>query len=184
MIALLLDWKNSRSASDLTRQDYINVGWCHEWLCPDSSFNQVRTDIGPIIYATVASFYLHYIWKFSARFVTLSSTVYHPNPVCISYQARTNFIYNNFINKFIQKSCVVHISFIRIQYAFLTNAIHTSLAWNAYELRTQKRKDRQDDYPGRHWGRWSLPTTSPFMFRAVILMIFPFQCTNFIWNSN
>ena len=37
------------------------------------------------------------------------------------------------------------------------------------------RKGHQYDRPGRHWGRWSLSSTSPIMARAVILTTFPFQ---------
>ena len=44
------------------------------------------------------------------------------------------------------------------------------------QTHTQKRKCRQYDCPSRHWGRWSLPSTSPMTTRTVILTTFPFQC--------
>ena len=48
---------------------------------------------------------------------------------------------------------------------------------------SQKRLGRQDDCPCRHWGRWSLSSTSPVPTRAVIQMSFPFQWSdgNSIW---
>ena len=41
--------------------------------------------------------------------------------------------------------------------------------------RGQKRRYRYADSPGRHQGRWNLPSTSPVTIRAVLLTTFPFQ---------
>ena len=41
------------------------------------------------------------------------------------------------------------------------------------QLATQKCKGHQGDCPGRHWGRWSLPSMSP-VTRAAMLMTFCF----------
>ena len=41
---------------------------------------------------------------------------------------------------------------------------------------SQKRKGRQNDCLVHHCGRWSLPSTSRMMIRAVILTTFPFLC--------
>ena len=38
----------------------------------------------------------------------------------------------------------------------------------------QRRRGRQGGCPGRHWGRWSLPSTSPVTTQAVNLTTFPF----------
>ena len=40
---------------------------------------------------------------------------------------------------------------------------------------SQKRWGRQDDCPGRHWGRWRLPSTSPVTTKAIILTTFPLK---------
>ena len=47
---------------------------------------------------------------------------------------------------------------------------------------SQKRKGRQGEYPGRHWGRWSLSSMSPVTIRAVILT-FPFHWLLMIMTS-
>ena len=49
---------------------------------------------------------------------------------------------------------------------------------------TQKRKGRQGDCSGRHWGRWSLPSTSPVMNRAVTLTTFPVKWILKVSTSN
>ena len=49
---------------------------------------------------------------------------------------------------------------------------------------TQKRKGRQGDSPGRHWGRWSLPSTSPVTSRAVTLTTFPVKGISKVSTSN
>ena len=41
---------------------------------------------------------------------------------------------------------------------------------------------RQDDSPGHHWGRWSLPSAFSVMIGAIILTTFPFLCGVFIAN--
>ena len=49
---------------------------------------------------------------------------------------------------------------------------------------TQKQKGCEGDCPGRHWGRWSLPSTSPVTSRALILTIFPIQWMAWHWAGN
>ena len=45
-----------------------------------------------------------------------------------------------------------------------------------YGTHTQKRKGRQNDCPGSHWGRWSLLLMYPVTSRAVILTTFSLLC--------
>ena len=48
-------------------------------------------------------------------------------------------------------------------------------------ISAQKRKNRQDDCPGRHWGRWSLSSTSSVTSWAVVRR--PFCFSDFVMRS-
>ena len=43
-------------------------------------------------------------------------------------------------------------------------------------IHTRRRQGHQGDCPGRHWGRWNLPSMSAVKIRSVTLTAFPFQC--------
>ena len=60
-----------------------------------------------------------------------------------------------------------------------SNVTENQVLW----CQVQKRKNRQDDYPGRPWGRCSVPSTSPITTRAVIMTNFPFQWLCHHWGE-
>ena len=70
--------------------------------------------------------------------------------------------------------------FVRSEWDFFFNFSICPRSWKWIDTSTwtQKMKGRQGDCPGRHWGRWSLLSTSPVTARAVILTKFRFWIVN------